>query len=200
MVASGLNDRLSVSQYRLAFHLTLACVIYAALLWAAQAIVKAGANAASDVRKSARGLMILVLLQIYLGALVAGLDAGLTFNTWPLIDGTFIPPAQRLFFLDPPWVNFFENALTVQFDHRMMAYVLWSAAILHVFQTRREPGMGARGALWLAVAMTIQAVIGIVTLLHQAILPLALLHQAMAMIVLTIAVIHAQSLSGREAS
>ncbi len=196
MVASGLTERLSVSQYRLAFHLTLACMIYAALVWSAQAIAGAGTGAASDARKSARGLMILVLIQIYLGALVAGMDAGLTFNTWPLIDGRFIPSAARLFFEDPPWRNFFENALTVQFNHRMMAYVLWIAAILHALQARRESNSGTLGAMWLAGAVTVQAAIGIVTLLHQAPLPLALMHQAMAMIVLTIAVLHAQSLGG----
>lgn len=197
MVASGLTERLSVSQYRLAFHLTLACLIYAALLWSAQAISGTRASV-SDARKSARGLMILVLVQIYLGALVAGLDAGLTFNTWPLIDGAIIPNPERLFFEDPPWRNFFENALTVQFNHRMMAYVLWVAAILHALQARSGPGR--RGAFWLAIAVTMQAVVGIVTLLHQAALPLALMHQAMAMVVLTIAVLHAQSLSARGAA
>ena len=63
-------------------------------------------------------------MQIYLGALVAGLRAGLIYNTWPLIDGAFVPDAARLFFEQPVWRNFFENALTVQFDHRMVAYVL----------------------------------------------------------------------------
>ena len=112
MVASGLVGRVSVSQYRLAFHLTLACVIYAALVWTAQSLSAAcrrwhvpRAHAAS-----ARGaLLVLVLAQIYLGALVAGLDAGLIYNTWPLIDGAFIPSLDRLFFEQPLWRNFFEN-------------------------------------------------------------------------------------------
>jgi cytochrome c oxidase assembly protein subunit 15 len=198
MVSSGLTERVSVSQYRLAFHLTLACVIYAALVWAAQMIGGRRTLAVSrDVRKSARSLVLLVLLQIYLGALVAGLDAGLTFNTWPLIDGSFIPTLERMFFEQPAWRNFFENALTVQFNHRMMAYILWAAALLHALQAR--DGAGWNGASLLAVAVTAQAVLGIVTLLYQAALPLALAHQAMAMIVLTVAVLHAQRSSGEAA-
>ena len=99
MVSSGLAGRVSVSQYRLAFHLTLACAIYAAILWTARGL---DAHAAEPVparlRATALGLAILVLLQVYLGALVAGLDAGLVFNTWPQIDGTWIPSAERLWF------------------------------------------------------------------------------------------------------
>jgi heme a synthase len=83
MVASGLSDRVSVSQYWLAFHLTLACLIYAALLWAAQRLAPRPAiDAPRRIRASAVALLILLLVQIYLGALVAGLDAGLTYNTW----------------------------------------------------------------------------------------------------------------------
>ena len=69
-------------------------------------------------------LLVLVFVQIYLGALVAGLRAGLIYNTWPLIDGALVPDAARLLFETPLWRNFFENALTVQFDHRMVAYAL----------------------------------------------------------------------------
>jgi cytochrome c oxidase assembly protein subunit 15 len=141
--------------------------------------------------------MVLVLLQIYLGALVAGLDAGLVFNTWPQIDGAIIPAADRLWFESPLWRNFFENALTVQFNHRMVAYAQWLAALLHAADVVRARRGGAivNGALALACAVTIQAGIGIVTLLHQAPLPLALLHQAMAIAVLAIAVIHAERLT-----
>ena len=74
------------------------------------------------MRYGALAIAVLVLVQIYLGALVAGLDAGLVYNTWPLIDGSFIPEASRLWFITPAWRNLFENTLTVQFDHRMMAY------------------------------------------------------------------------------
>jgi heme a synthase len=200
MVASGLSDRVSVSPYWLAFHLTLGCVIYAALLWTAQQLVPLPAiDAPRRIRAGAVALLILVLVQISLGALVAGLDAGLTYNTWPLIDGAFVPAAARLWFLEPAWRNIFENSLTAQFDHRMAAYVLWIGALLHAIDVAgRAPGL-LRGALTLAMAITLQAGIGILTLLHQAALPLALLHQGMAMVVLTIAVLHAARLINRHA-
>src|SRR5262249_4421813 len=141
------------------------------------------------------------LLQIYLGALVAGLDAGLVFNTWPDIDGALIPASSRLWFETPGWRNLFENTLTVQFNHRMVAYLLWTVAMLHAFDAFRSRGGGAarKGALALACLVTLQAGIGIVTLLHRVPLPLALLHQLTGILVLTIAVIHAQHVSANPA-
>jgi cytochrome c oxidase assembly protein subunit 15 len=202
MVSSGLAGRVSVSQYRLAFHLTLACAIYAAILWTARGL----ATRAFDptpwrLRLTAAGLAILVLFQIYLGALVAGLDAGLVFNTWPQIDGALIPSAERLWFESPGWRNLFENTLTVQFDHRMMAYALWIVAVLHLIDVIRAKrgGVVLNGALALACAITLQAGIGIMTLLHQAPLLLALLHQLMGIAVLTIAVVHAERLAPQRA-
>jgi cytochrome c oxidase assembly protein subunit 15 len=197
MVASGLAGRVSVSQYRLAFHLTLACLIYVALLWTAQQLsTRQPLDAPRRLRASAVALLVLVLLQIYLGALVAGLDAGLAYNTWPLIDGSFVPEASRLLFHEPWWRNFFENALTVQFDHRMVAYALWLATIVHAVDgARHESGAARQGALVLAAAVTVQACIGILTLLYQTPLALALLHQAMAMVVLTVAAVHAERIS-----
>jgi cytochrome c oxidase assembly protein subunit 15 len=198
MVSSGLAGRVSVSQYRLAFHLTLACAIYAAILWTARALQSRVVEPVSRrLRLTAASLAILVLVQIYLGALVAGLDAGLVFNTWPQIDGTLIPSVERLWFESPAWRNLFENTLTVQFDHRMVAYALWIVAVLHLIDVFRAKNAGAvlNGALALACAVTLQAGIGIVTLLHQAPLPLALLHQIIGIAVLTIAVIHAERLA-----
>ena len=147
---------------------------------------------------AASALAVLVLFQIYLGALVAGLDAGLVFNTWPHIDGALIPSAERLWFDSPAWRNLFENTLTVQFNHRMVAYALWLAAILHAIDARRSAA-AFNGALILACAVTLQAGIGVVTLLHQTPLHLALLHQVMGIVVLTIAVIHAERLAIRRA-
>ena len=198
MVSSGLADRISVSQYRLAFHLTLACVIYAALLWIAERMRPRTQPAVpTRMRASALALLALVLFQIYLGALVAGLDAGLAYNTWPLIDGAFVPASDRLLFLTPAWRNIFENGLTVQFDHRMIAYALWIAAMLHAADAARtlRHGRALTGALALAAAVTVQAAIGIATLLYQVPIALALAHQAMAMVVLTIAVVHAARLA-----
>lgn len=203
MVSSGLagSARVSVSQYRLAFHLTLACAIYAAVLWTAQGLsAKALAGRAAvpaRLRITAFVLAMLVLIQIYLGALVAGLDAGLTYNTWPLIDGAFIPDAARLWFTTPWWRNLFENTLTVQFDHRMLAYAIWIGSILHFVESWRAQ-RAVSGALILAILVTLQAALGIVTLLHQAPLHLALGHQLTAIVVLTNAVVHAQRLGRRE--
>ena len=191
MVSSGLAGRVSVSQYRLGFHLTLACAIYAAILWTALRLSwRNSASASPRLRATAVALLLATILQIYLGALVAGLDAGLTFNTWPLIDGALIPSIERLWFETPAWRNLFENALTVQFNHRMMAYALWIATILHAIDAAKLRGPILQGAVMLAAAMTLQAVIGIVTLLFQAPIGLALAHQAMAIVVLSIAVAH----------
>jgi heme a synthase len=236
MVASGLSERVNVSQYRLAFHLTLACIIYAALVWTADRVLSrargvagfglaanpAGAIAGTETvvpscglapakgsagvpgrtsapagaRSLAFGacaLLALVLAQIYLGALVAGLRAGLIYNTWPLIDGHIIPPASGLFFGQPWWRNFFENTLTVQFDHRMVAYALCTFALIHVANVwRRDPaGSLTNSAGFVLIAILAQALIGIITLLHAAPMALAMIHQAMGLIVLTAATIHA---------
>lgn len=198
MVASGLVGRVSVSQYRLAFHLTLACLIYAALLWTAQSLSpRARLDASRGWRIGALGILVLTLLQIYAGALVAGLDAGLSYNTWPLIDGALIPAPDRLFFLSPAWRNVFENDLLVQFDHRMLAYILCAAALLHLMQVARAGGKGVvvNGALTVACGVLLQAGLGIATLLHQAPISLSLMHQGVAIVLLTAAVFHAQRLS-----
>ena len=198
MVSSGLagSNLVSVSQYRLGFHLTLACAIYAAVLWTAQGLRPlASPEVPARQRRGALAIALLVLLQIYLGALVAGLDAGLTYNTWPLIDGALVPDGARLWFIEPYWRNLFENTLTVQFDHRMLAYAIFVASLWHAYDARR--GGAASGALWLVSGVTLQAGLGIVTLLHQALLMLALAHQMLAIVVLSIAIVHAEKLSRR---
>jgi heme a synthase len=197
MVASGLVHRVEVSQYRLATHLVLACVIFIAILWTARRLDDAAAVAAPPrIRGGAIALLALVLLQIYLGALVAGLRAGYVYNTWPLIDGALVPDASRLFFDVPVWRNFFENTLMVQFDHRMLAYVIWFAAIVHAVNVARNVKSGplVAGAIILTAAVTLQAALGIFTLLMVVPISLALLHQAMAMVVLTVATLHAASI------
>lgn len=201
MVASGLSGsgRVSVSQYRLAFHLTLASAIYASVLWTAQQIVPRQSRQPPPARLKyvALAIVVLLLVQIYLGALVAGLDAGLVYNTWPLIDGHFIPDAARLWFVHPVWRNLFENTLTAQFDHRMTAYLIWLLALFHAndaWDMRRE----TFGALVLAGGVTLQAALGIATLLNHAPIPLALAHQVLAILVFTIAIMHAERLWHRE--
>jgi heme a synthase len=199
MVASGLTERVSVSQYRLAFHLTLACMIYAALVWTADRTLHAGAAQPGRravprrLRWSACALLVLAIVQIYLGALVAGLRAGLIFNTWPLIDGGLVPSLADLFFAHPLWRNFFENTLTVQFDHRMVAYGLCALALIHAADARvcgRDKSLAARAGL-VAVAVLAQASIGIATLIWAVPIELALFHQAVALVVLTGATLHA---------
>ena len=197
MVASGLVNRVEVSQYRLATHLVLACAIFAAIVWTLQGLSQRATIAVpTRLRWSAAGLLVLVFVQVYLGALVAGLRAGLIYNTWPLIDGSLAPSADSLFASAPAWRNLFENALTVQFDHRMVAYALWVFAVLHVFDAARSRSAPALGsALALAAAVTVQAALGIVTLIYVAPLALALAHQGMAIVVLTVAVVHARRLA-----
>jgi cytochrome c oxidase assembly protein subunit 15 len=197
MVASGLAERVSVSPYRLAFHLTLACAIFALIVWTIQRLRRPQplASAPMRLRASAVVLLTLVLCQIYWGALVAGLRAGLLYNTWPLIDGHLVPAAASLFFNEPWWHNLFENPLTVQFTHRMIAYVLWVAAIAHAIDSVRAGRAGL--SIVLAIALTIQAALGIATLLYQVPILLAIAHQGVAIIVLAIAVVHAERLLQR---
>jgi len=201
MVSSGLSGTLtSVSQYRLAFHLTLACMIYAAVVWTSQQVLPRPAVAASPrVRNGALLVVVLVLAQIYLGALVAGLDAGMSFNTWPLIDGALVPASGRLWFETPLWRNFFENALTVQFEHRLLAYAIWLLAVAHAVDALRNDADGRTrcGAVVLAIVVTGQAALGIATLLLVVPLALAIAHQAMAVVVLTTAIMHAERLRHR---
>lgn len=200
MVSSGLSGTLvKVSQYRLAFHMTLACAIYAAILWTARQIApQASLEAPRRLRLGALAIAVLLLVQIYLGALVAGLDGGLKYNTWPLIDGAVMPPLDQLLFISPLWRNLFENILTVQVNHRLLADGIWLLAMLHAYDAWRTQ-RNVNGAFVLAGAVTLQAALGIITLLYQAPLGLALAHQVMAMVVFSIAIVHAERLSHRAA-
>ncbi len=192
MVASGLVGRVDVSQYRLAIHLTLACLILATTVAVAVSLKPGAAPVMADrrVRMTAYVLLAAVLLQIFLGGLVAGLDAGLTYTTWPLIDGNFIPPIENLLVQQPTWRNFFENVLTVQFDHRMVAYGIWTLALLHWLDASRLGGALARRALLLFGLVSAQALIGIMTLVHQVPIDIALAHQFGATLVLIAATVH----------
>ena len=201
MVASGLSERVEVSHYRLATHLVLALLIYAAIVWTLRRLADRPAVIAT-ARLKATGLILLVLtfVQLYLGGLVAGLRAGKIYNTWPDIDGGFIPSAARLFFEAPWWRNLFDNTLTVQFEHRMTAYALLVLAILHTLDAvgSRAGAAAVRGALWLLAAIALQATLGILTLLHQVPIDLALTHQAVAIAVLTSAVFQVERLAARQ--
>ena len=180
MVASGLVDRIDVSQYRLAAHLTLAALIFAAIIWVAKGVGRKRQYPSSSDDWFAILLVALILLQIAAGGFVAGLDAGQGYATWPKMDGQWIP--SGLWIMAPGWKNIFENAMTVQFNHRVLAYVVLLATIIHVWRSFTLP------AMVLAYAVFAQACLGILTLLLHVPLAAALVHQAGAMIVLALAV------------
>ncbi|KRR24328.1 COX15/CtaA family protein [Bradyrhizobium retamae] len=197
MVASGLSQRTEVSQYRLATHLVLALIIFASIIWTLRRMrARPQPAAAPRLKITAVALLGLTFLQLYFGALVAGLRAGRVYNTWPEIDGAFIPSAARLFFEEPWWRNLFDNTLTVQFEHRMTAYALLALAVFHaVDSVRSRAGVAVVGGAWsLVAAIALQAWLGILTLLQQVPIDLALAHQAVAIVVLTLAVLQTERL------
>jgi heme a synthase len=201
MVASGLSQRVEVSQYRLATHLVLALLIYAGIVWTLRRLARRPSWVASSRLKiTGVALVALTFVQLYLGALVAGLRAGKVYNTWPDIDGALIPSAARLLFEQPWWRNLFDNALTVQFEHRMTAYALFALGVVHALDAVRSRAAPAvvNGALGLAAAIILQATLGILTLLNEVPTSLALAHQAVAIAVLTLAVIQAERLAARQ--
>ncbi|MDB5577667.1 MAG: heme synthase, partial [Bradyrhizobium sp.] len=151
MVASGLTLRTEVSQYRLATHLVLALVIFAAIVWTLRRLAgRPPTIVSARLRITSVALLALTFVQLYFGALVAGLRAGRIYNTWPDIDGALIPSAARLFFEEPWWRNLFDNPLTVQFEHRMTAYALLALAILHAVDAIRSRAATSviNGAVW----------------------------------------------------
>jgi heme a synthase len=192
MVSSGLTQRVDVSQYRLATHLTIACLIFAASTFIMRGLTpqKVDVPPTSRSHLAAAGLAFLVLFQIYLGALVAGLDAGFSYNTWPLMDGALVP--GDLFTHNPWWINLFENPKTVQFVHRCGAYLLLTLTFIHmIVSVNKTPGSThAKGAMMLFGLVCGQAVIGIVTLLTHVPIEAGLLHQAGGLIVLAYAISH----------
>jgi cytochrome c oxidase assembly protein subunit 15 len=201
MVKSGLSDRVEVAQERLAIHLLLASLTFAALVWLAALLKRRVAQIPErrlpELRWFAGGIILLVLLQIGLGGLVAGLRAGRAFNTWPLIDGYFWPPLDKLTLLTPLWQNFLDNILLVQFQHRMTAYALLAFALAQaLYASRAAVGSRVVRRAWaVAGLVAMQASIGIATLVLVVPLWAGLLHQAFAMIVLGMAVAHAQALA-----
>jgi cytochrome c oxidase assembly protein subunit 15 len=190
MVKSGLADRTDVSQYRLAAHLTLAAAMYATVVWIALGIGTPSRRIKNREAGAALGIVLLILVQISIGGLVAGLDAGLSHNTFPLMDGKLVP--DGLMVMTPLWRNLFENALTVQFVHRTMAYAVGVAVFLHALGLTHSRGDGGREiSSWVLFGIVlVQMGLGIATLLLSVPLPLALFHQAGAMLLLTAAVIH----------
>jgi heme a synthase len=195
MVQSGLIDNPRVSQYRLTAHLGLALLIYAAMLWIALDLLSPeGSAAPKGLRRLAFALAALVFVMALSGGLVAGIRAGLAYNTFPLMGGHVVPPG--MFVLDPWYLNFFSNVATVQFDHRLIAWVL--AFLVPWFWLRvRHSGAPRRARIaadLLLGALALQISLGIATLLNAVPVPLAAAHQAGALLVFTAALLAAHAL------
>jgi len=190
MVKSGLVDDPHVSQYRLAAHLALAVIIYAFMLWTALSILRGEQDAASGgSRRLARAAAILIAavsVTMLSGAFVAGLKAGFTYNTFPLMGGRWWP--ETLWSMTPLYINVFENPATVQFFHRWLASATFLVIVAVWFSARRR-GPDRRERKWLdavGVAAVVQVALGISTLLLKVPVLLAALHQAGAMALLTV--------------
>lgn len=199
MVASGLEDRIEVSQYRLAAHLSAAIIIYLAILWVALDLIRPREKSIAPCLKHGAGLVLLLaFLTLAAGAFVAGLRAGLIDNTFPLMDGHWIPPAWDN--LSPWWRNPFENPEAAQFDHRLLAALTWLASLalfLASFKYRSRVPRIAMGAMHALFGLaTLQAGLGIAALLLAVPLALALAHQLGATLVLTAALVARHVLGG----
>lgn len=192
MVKSGLVKDPAVSHYRLAAHLLLAMLLYGMVFWTALKVMYPEASLRNPRLAKVKGILhlgsLLLLLTIVYGAFVAGLKAGLIYNTFPLMGGQFIPSEWN--FLTPFYLNFLENAATVQWMHRTLAIitfvVLWGAMI----QLRRYPVSAPlkRTAFLVMAAIFLQVTLGILTLLHQVPVLLGTLHQGTAVVVLTLVI------------
>jgi len=189
MVKSGLVDDPRVDSLRLAAHLGMAFLLFALILWTALGLlVPRGTNAARGPRALASVLVGVVFLMVLSGALVAGIRAGSAYNTWPLMNGQWIP--SEILLIDPVWKNFVYNMATVQFDHRCIAFLVagLSAGTWLVVRQAPTPSRARRWSHALLAATALQLCFGIATLLLRVPLPLAALHQAGAMLVFTCAI------------
>jgi cytochrome c oxidase assembly protein subunit 15 len=199
MVQSGLVDDPRVSPYRLAAHLALAVTIYGYLLWLALDLVSArGAEPApKPLRRRLACLWALIALTMLSGAFVAGLDAGLAYNTFPLMDERLVP--RGLLRLEPLWRNVFENLVMVQFNHRLLAYVTLGVAAATVIAAMRHRGPfqpWRHGVYVLGALVLLQVGLGVATLLAYVPVALGVAHQANALLAFTVALWTAHRMSG----
>ncbi len=188
MVASGFADRTDVSQYRLAAHLFLALALYSYVLWMAFRVACPAPPAAAGTRGLRRGLkalLVLLAVTIVSGAFVAGLDAGLIYNTYPLMDGRLVPTGYWM--QQPPLANLFENVTAVQFNHRLLTHLTALLALALWAWSRAKPlaPAGRRIMAALGVMVLLQIGLGVATLLEAVPVALGALHQAGAILVLT---------------
>lgn len=190
MVKSGLVDQPYVSPVRLAIHLGVAFIILGLVVWTFRQVMNPPTDA--PLPRSGRhwvgGLVMLVFVQTLLGALVAGLDAGLTYNTFPLMDGRWIPEGAYL--LEPLWLNHVENVTMVQFQHRVGALVvtLWVIALGVWMHSNTIQGRFKRSYMLFLVVFVVQVGLGISTLLLHVPISLASLHQSAAAFLFAIGV------------
>ncbi|MFZ4541599.1 MAG: COX15/CtaA family protein [Rickettsiales bacterium] len=183
MVASGLHDEPRVAPLKLGLHLLLAFMLFCLLLWTRWQVQGHARRAATKlISRGARVVFVLLLLQIFLGALVAGLRAGLTYNTYPLMNGQFIPDGMHL--LSPWWLNHLESSLTVQFQHRMGALALVGASLALIFSGwKRDPALRPLFKTILGLLL-LQFCLGVAALLSVVNLWLASAHQLVALALL----------------
>jgi cytochrome c oxidase assembly protein subunit 15 len=184
MVASGLAPGMaSVAATRLAIHLGLAFILLGLIAWYVMRLSRPEAELLQARRQRSEALIAwatvlaaVAFLQIVLGALVAGLDAGRSYIDWPLMAGAVLPP--EAFAETPLWRNFLDNPALVQFNHRLVGYLLLALALVAWLRGRRSALGHVRGAFAAMLAMlALQVALGIVTVMHAAPLPLAVLHQ-----------------------
>ena len=184
MVASGLTGSMTdVASYRLAIHLGLAFVILGFIAWYAMMLgreerdlMQARRGREARLFSLATGWMHFVFLQILLGALVAGIDAGRSYTDWPLMGGQVIPPGAMM--MEPAWRNFFENPGTVQFIHRIVGYLLAGFTIMVWMRGRRSANRRTQAAFNIAaLALALQVALGIYTVITAAPWPVAIAHQ-----------------------
>lgn len=194
MVQSGLETRVSVSQYRLAIHLGAALLLLIAILWIALEYLRDLKSTSKPAGRTI-GFVALIYVQMLLGALVAGLHAGLIYNTWPDMNGRVFP--EDPFFSQPWWINFFENPGLAQFDHRIGAYIVAGFAAWIFAGGMRFGGYVKKSAKLVAAITAFQIGLGIFTLLLQAPEELAALHQVTAAALLCAAVWHAYEMRHR---
>jgi len=191
MVKSGLVNEPQVSQYRLTAHLMAAVIIYSYILWVAFGLLKKDTTEAIDeVRVKLYGyakmMTGLIVFMITTGGFVAGTKAGYAYNTFPLMGDKFVP--EGMYTLQPFWLNWFENITAIQFNHRMIAYLLFLLVPLFCFAVRRlATSQRSRTAAHLLLAMlVVQISLGVATLLLHMPVAIAVSHQGGAIILLTL--------------
>ncbi len=192
MVKSGFIDRHDVSQYRLTVHLSLAFVILGYMIWLIADLLEKPGNdspAPGWLRNLLAVMLVIVFVTLTSGGLVAGLSAGFDYNTWPSMAGSLLP--NGIFDATPPWRAAFEDTLTVQFNHRILAYLTFTGIIIAFIASRNAPGtfFQKRILALFAAAAVIQVMLGIATLLSVVAISFAVLHQAGAILLFCCAVL-----------